>query len=188
MVNNNNERLGLLVLWLRHGVPEPGDPHGGALLVHSVSLGTMLLLEHAALDEDGDVGKAEAVDERSGEHPPLAQVPGEEVQPPPPELLAGVVWVARVAPEAILEGGDGWLAQLLELLVPGHEPVQLGIGEVSHDDPSHAGGRCHQVPDAPSPVAGVDGVHREAYADQEHLSSSLVRQKKARIEFKILGN
>jgi hypothetical protein len=177
-VNNNNERLGLLVLRLWHGVPEPGDPHGGPLLVHSVSLGTMLLLEHAALDEHRDVAKAEAVDERSREHPPLTQVPGEEVQPPPPELLADVVWVARVAPEAILEGRDGWLTQLLELLVPGHEPVQLGIGEVSHDDSCYAGGRCHEVPDAPLLVAGVDGVHREAYADQEHLSSSLLVRPK----------
>lgn len=164
--------LGLLQLRFRDGLPEPRDPHRCPLLVQLVRLSTVLLLQHATLDQHRDVAKAQAIDQRPDEHPLLAQVPGKEVQAPPPELLAKVVGVARVSPQAILKSWDGWLTQLLQLLVPGDELVQLGVGKVSNDNSSNAGGCGHEVPDAPWLVAGVDGVHGQADADQEHLSAN----------------
>lgn len=181
MVNNLNKgqaqvdytvTLGLLQLRFRDSLPEPGDPHRRPLLVQLVCLSTVLLLQHATLDQHRDVGKAQAVDERPDKHPLLAQVPGEEVQAPPPELLTEVVRVARVPPQAILKSWDGWLTQLFQLLVPGDELVQQGVSKVSNDYSCSGDGCGHEVPDAPWLVAGVDGVHGQADADQEHLSAN----------------
>lgn len=129
----------------------------------------MLLLQHAPFDEHGDVAEAHAVDKRPDEHPPLPQVPGEEVHTPPPELLAEVVRVARVPPQSVLEGGDCRFAQLLQFFVPGHELVQLGVSKIGDHDSGDADNCRYEVPDAQWLIAGVNGVHWQAYANQKHL-------------------
>ena len=150
---NYTMRLGLLLLQFWDRLPEPGDPHRGPPLVQLVGLSSVLLLQHAPLHKHRDIAKAHAVDKGPHEHPLLAQVPGEEVQPPPPELLAEVVRVARVPPQAVLKGWYSWLAQLLQFVIHGHELVQLGVGEVSDNNSSNAGGGRHDIPDTPRLVA-----------------------------------
>lgn len=158
-----------MVVGLRDGLPEPGDPNGGPLLVQLVGLCSVLLLHHSPLHQHGDIAKAQAVHKRPDHHPWLPDVPGEQVQPPPPQLLPEVVGMPRVPPQPGLHGRHRGLADLLQLLVGGHEPVQLRVGEVGDDDAGEACHCCHDVPGAPWLGGGVDGVHGEADADEEHL-------------------
>lgn len=77
--------------------------------------------------------------------------------------------MAGAPPQAGVQIWHSGSPELLQSPVPGHEAVELGVGEVGYGDSGDGDCGGERIPPAPGLVARMDGVHGEADAEQEDL-------------------